>query len=209
MLLKVFKPLFAMAFLSAMVVFVGCEHDDGDPDVGDNNINVVVCAGDSITQGYACDGTPYPGQLAAMSGKTVRNAGVRGVHASYGASKISAFLSCKPGYVCILYGSNDAIGGGSAADVKANLRRMVTACKNNKTIPILATVPPMIKSHASFNGKARSINMAIRELASEEGVALVDLYSAFGSGENYLVSDGLHPNAAGAKLIAQCFLGAF
>ena len=45
-------------------------------------------------------------------------------------------------------------------------------------------------------------------MAKEEGARLVDVYGAFGSGEAYLVADGLHPNAAGAKLIAQCFCGA-
>ena len=203
-----FKRLPAMALLASAVLFFGCEHDDGEVDVGDNDINLVVCAGDSITLGYACDGPTYPTQLAAMSGKRVRNCGVGGVTASYGASKISSYLSCKPGYVCILYGANDAICDGTPAGVKRNLRSIIAACKNNKSIPILATTPPMIKGHKLYNGAARAVNEAIRELASEEGVALVDLYKAFGSGEEYLVSDGLHPNAAGAELIAKCFLGA-
>lgn len=203
------KRLPVMALLASAMLFVGCEHDGGgEADVGDNDINLVVCAGDSITLGYACDGPTYPTQLAAMSGKRVRNCGVGGVTASYGASKISSYLSCKPGYVCILYGANDAIHGRSAAETKRNLRAIIGACKKNKSIPILATTPPMIKGHSLYDGAARSVNIAIRELASEEGVALVDLYKAFGSAEGYLVPDGLHPNAAGAELIAKCFLGA-
>ncbi len=206
---KTFKRLSTIACLAAMALFVGCEDDDGGGggDVGDNDANLVICIGDSITYGYACDGAPYPSHLAAMSGKTVRNYGVCGVRASYGAGRISSYLSCRPGYVCILYGANDAIAGGGASEVKENIRAIIFACRNSHSIPIVATTPPMIGSHSLFDGAACSINAAIRELAAEEGVALVDLYGAFGSAEEYLVSDGLHPNAAGAELIARCFAG--
>ena len=41
--------------------FCGCEGGGGGggDDVGDNNKDLVVCLGDSITYGYACDGAPY------------------------------------------------------------------------------------------------------------------------------------------------------
>lgn len=202
----------AMAVAAGAAIFCGCEGDGGGggggDDVGDNDRNLVICVGDSITQGYACDGAPYPAQLAGMTGKSVRNMGVGGAQAAAGASKITSQLSCKPGYVCILYGANDAICGGSPDSVRESLRSIIVACKNNHSIPIVATTPPMIREHASFDGAARSINEAIRGVAHEEGARLVDLYGAFGSGEAYLVSDGLHPNAAGAELIAKSFAGA-
>ncbi len=199
-----------LAAAAALVTFCGCEDDGGggDHDFGDNDPNLVICVGDSITQGYACDGAPYPSQLAAMSGKQVRNLGIGGAESGVGASRISSQLSCKPGYVCILYGANDAICGGGAGGAKENIRAIISACKKNKSVPIVATTPPMIGEHGIFNDAAKSINEAIRAVAGEEGVGLVDLYGAFGSGEAYLVSDGLHPNAAGAELIARKFNGA-
>ncbi len=201
----------AIAIVAGVALFCGCEDGGGGgDDVGDNNKDLVVCLGDSITYGYACDGAPYPSQLAAMTGKTVLNYGVPGARASAGTSRIDSVLSRKPGYVCILYGANDAIkeGGSSANSVKASLRAMIVACKENKTIPIVATTPPMIREHSLFDGGARAINEAIRSVASEEGARLVDLYGPFGSGEEYLGPDGLHPNGAGAELIAKCFAGA-
>ncbi len=191
-----------------MVLLVGCEDDDGGSvDVGDNNANLVICIGDSITQGYACDGAPYPSVLAAKTGKTVYNYGIGGARTALGASKIKSQLACKPGYVCILYGTNDAIAGGDANNVKENLRAIIAACKSNKSIPIVATTPPMIGSHKIFNGANRAINEAIRAVAKEEKVSFVNLYMAFGDGDKYLVPDGLHPNAAGAELIASRFAG--
>ncbi len=200
----------AIAMVAGIAFFCGCEGDGGGggDDVGDNDANLVICVGDSITQGYACDGAPYPSQLAGMTGKSVRNMGVGGITSGTGASKIASQLSCKPGYVCILYGANDAICGGGPGSAKENIRAIIVACKNNHSIPIVATTPPMIKEHAAYDGAARSINEAIRSVASEEGARLVDLYGAFGSGEAYLVPDGLHPNAAGAELIAKSFAGA-
>lgn len=198
----------AMAMFVGVAFFCGCEDSGGGgDDVGDNDKDLVICVGDSITQGYRCDGAPYPSQLAAMTGKTVRNMGVAGQQAGAGASRISSQLGCKPGYVCILYGANDAIreGGSSANSVKESLRSIIVACKNNKSIPIVATTPPMVRGHSLYDGGARAINEAIRALAKEEGVKLVDLYREFGDGEGYLGGDGLHPNAAGAKLIAKCF----
>ncbi len=199
----------AMAIFVGVAFFCGCEDSGGGggEDVGDNDRDLVICVGDSITQGYRCDGAPYPSQLAAMTGKTVRNMGVAGMRAGGGASRISSQLGCKPGYVCILYGANDAIrdGGSSAPYVKESLRSIIVACKNNKSIPILATTPPLVRGHSLFDGGARAINIAIRDLAKEEGVKLIDLYKEFGDGEAYIGMDGLHPNAAGAKLIAKCF----
>lgn len=200
----------AVAAATMLALLCGCEDGGGGggDDVGDNDPNLVICVGDSITQGYACDGAPYPSQLAAMSGKQVRNLGIGGARSGTGASRISSQLACKPGYVCILYGANDAICGGDAGNVKENIRAIIAACKRNQSVPIVATTPPMIGEHSLYNGAARSVNEAIRAVAKEEHVDLVDLYGAFGSGEGYLVSDGLHPNAAGAELIARKFKGA-
>lgn len=203
---------FFAALSAAALLFFGCEGggDSGGSsgDTGDNNADLVICLGDSITLGTACDGAPYPSHLAGMTGKSVLNYGSGGETAQGGAGRISGALAKKPGYICILYGANDAIAGRDPGVTKENLRSMIAACKANHTIPIVGTTPPMTGEHSNFDGNARAINDAIRAVAGEEGVTCVDLYGAFGNGESYLVSDGLHPNAAGAELIAKCFAGA-
>lgn len=202
-----FSSLIALSLLVAPL-FSGCESGGGggsSGDMGDNDPNLVACIGDSLTQGYNCEGAPYPSRLGAMSGKTVLNFGVGGSTSSYGVSIISSVVGRKPGYVCILYGSNDAISGRDPADTKENLRRMITVCKANKSIPILGTPTKMIGPHALFDGNAATLAVMVRELASEEGVALVDLYKAFGDGTAYLVADGLHLTEAGGDLVAKKF----
>ncbi len=208
-------PFFLTAVALASVLLApGCEDDDDSSGGGggaiseEMNRDLVVCVGDSITQGYACDGAPYPAQLAGITGKSVVNKGVGGVTAEAAPSAVRSAIAQKPAYICILYGSNDAIAGRDPNITKEQLRVAVAACKEAGIKPIIGTPPPMRDGHSLFNGGAKGIAEAIRKMASEEGVACVDLYGAFGDGTGLLVPDGLHPNAAGALLIAQKFAGA-
>lgn len=186
----------------------GCEggSDGGSADVGDNDPELIACVGDSITQGYRCEGAPYPSYLASMTGKRTMNYGVGGQTASYGASIIGSVLANKPGYVCILFGANDTIGN-NESQFKEALRAIVVACKNNQSIPIIGTCTPMYDGHAIFNnGSARMAQLA-REVAKEEGVKLADTRKAFGNDESLINDDGLHMTAAGSELIAKTFAG--
>ena len=186
---------------------LGCGHDDGGGggDFGDNDRNLVVCLGDSITQGHGSEGAPYPTRLAAYSGKTVLNFGVGAVEASYGAKTVGSALARKPGYVCILFGANDCIHGTSAETSLASLRRIVQACKANKTRPLVATPTPMRAPHFGQSARILRLSAGIRAIAKEEGVPCIDLNAAFGDGEGLLAPDGLHMTDAGNDLIARKF----
>ncbi len=190
----------------------GCEDGGGGgggapADIGENNAALVVCVGDSITHGD--DGVAYPPYLAALSGKSCSNCGVGGAEAKGGVNLVKSALSKKPGYVCILFGANDAINGRDASATKEAIRAMVVACKNNKSVPVLGTTPPMLGEHLNFNDAVDRINQGVREVASEEGARLADIHGAFGNGEGLLMKDGLHPNEAGAQKIAECFNKSF
>ncbi len=176
----------------------------GDP-------NIVLCLGDSITEGYRCIGLPYPSRLAQLSGRTVRNYGKGGKLASYGASIAEDALRREnPGIVCILFGANDAIHHVSSSTTKENLRRIIRLCRKYNAKPIIATPTPQIGSHARFNSGVKAIASQVRSLAREENVALVDLNSAFGDGKKYLnPADGLHLSDAGGSLMAREFYRAF
>ena len=64
----------------------------------------------------------------------------------------------------------------------------------------------MAFGHRIYDGAAANTATAIRELAKEEGVALVDLYKAFGDGIKYLnPDDGLHLSDEGGDFIAKKF----
>ena len=169
--------------------------------------NLVVCLGDSITQGFRCAGDPYPTRLARLSGKTTLNYGVGGSKSSYGVSVIDSALARAPGTVCILFGAND-VHGHDVSWTISNLRTIVRRCKAAGARPVLATPTPQRGSWSSYNGKVRELAAAIRRLASEEGAGLADANAAFGSGSGLIGDDGLHLTDAGGSLLARTFLSA-
>lgn len=201
-----FARLIALTACLTLPLITGCEDDGGTPNVGDNDPNLVACVGDSITQGYRCAGAPYPTRLANMTGKNVLNFGVGGATSAYGLSIINSVVARKPGFVCILFGSNDAIMHRGSEFAASNVRQMIQICKSNQCVPIVGTPPKMIGSHAIFDGPAHAIALAIINVCKEEGVPCFDFHSAFGDGVALLnPDDGLHLSDAGGDKIASAF----
>ena len=193
---------------AALVAAAGCEKGSGSSslgsghDFGDKDPNVLTAIGDSITAGN------WPGLLAAQLGKTVIDRGHPGDETKDGVSVAAAALaSDKPGFLLIQYGANDAILSRSVSFSIANLRAIIQAAVAANTIPVVATVTPMYDGHAAFAGNAAALSQAIRTLASEEGAAVADVESAFGSDRSLIGPDGLHPTPAGDQVIASVFAG--
>ena len=210
---KLFRFLSSAAVVVSLVSLgAGCDGGGGGggnsaPDVGDNDINTVLCVGDSITDGECVPaGAPYPSRLGGLTGKRVVNAGACGEKSGGGAERIGGLLARhKPGYVCILYGANDAIFDRDIGNVDSHLRTIVQACLDNKSVPIIATLTPLYDGHAFARGSAREISADIRGLAKEMGARLADLENEFGSNRDFIQDDGLHPSDSGTQLIALTF----
>lgn len=194
-----------------MLALAGCggegTNTGGDStNFGDNNPQVVVALGDSIVAGVEGGGTPWPARLSALSGKRVINAGVGGEESIGALSRCSRLLSAyKPGYLLILTGANDAIMRYSTDNAVANIRAMVQMAKANGTVPVVATLLPMIGEHSIFDSAAQRISAGVGSVAGVEGVAMVDLHGEFGEPAGLLIGDGLHPNDAGNQIIALAF----
>lgn len=172
-----------------------------------NDPNRILCLGDSITEGYACAGLPYPSRLARLTGREVVNRGVGGTTAKDGLRTAERnILSARAATVCILFGSNDAIHKVDPATTKENLRKIVRLCREHGCTPVLGTPPHQSGSHARFDEGVSKVVAAIRALAREEGVALADAHAAFGGRDEYLnPDDGLHLSDAGGDLLARLF----
>ncbi len=191
----------------AVCVLCGCESDSGDNfNYGDNDPNVRVAFGDSITSGIGDGIVPYPARVAGLTGQIVVNEGIAGSHASEGASRIWGVLNAhKPGTLMVLYGVNDIMHSVGNDDIIDDLRTIVQAGAANNTKVLIATLTPMIDRHNGiFQSTIEDLNGRIRLMAAEEGVRLVNLATLFGTGEGLQV-DGLHPNDAGTEIIASAF----
>jgi lysophospholipase L1-like esterase len=178
-------------------------------DIGDNNPSLYVALGDSTTDGNNGGGAPYPPRLAAITGKTVNNMAAQNEYSSGGASKVGAVLaSQKPAAVLFQLGAVDLINGHSVDSIIGNLRSIIQQCKANKTIPVVATLQPMIGPHSRWSRVTKDLNNQIRSLASSEGARLADVEAKFGDGTNLILDDGLHPNEEGNQVMAQAFADA-
>lgn len=191
-----------MVVAAGVTLWTGCDDGGGGspPDVGDNDPNVVVAMGDSITAGG------YPGVLAGITGKRVVDTGVGGTTAANGAAAVSGTVGrYQPGYVCILYGANDVIDGIPLEETISSLRSIIHVVRANMSVPVIGTVTPMSGDYAVFNPAVEALNGEIRGLASSEGTRLTDLYGKFRGRESQLLSDGLHPTPVGDSVIAGGF----
>jgi lysophospholipase L1-like esterase len=203
------KSLFLFASLSAVLLFasVGCDENDNksygsDHDFGDNNPNVYLCFGDSLTEGFG-GVTPYPRHLATFLGTTVINQGIGGERVAEGLARLGGVLDRnKPGYCLILHGVNDIINSNPPEYIAEQILNMIQVVKSRNVLPVVSTVTPFVGNREIFNGSIDILNELIKSIASEERVLLVDCASVIRDRPDYVLGDGLHFSEAGSIAVA-------
>ena len=179
-------------------------------DFGENDSEVVLVMGDSISAGGFSGGAPWPARLNGMIGKTVVNDSSRGAASTAGASRIDGQLrSRKPGFVIICYGANDAIRGIDIEETENALRYMARTARDNQSIPLIATVLPMTGAREIFNGGGDAINQRIYTLAKQEKAVVVNLNREVSRDLELYLQDGLHLSDLGEELVALTFMDVF
>ncbi len=191
-------------------LMTGCEDSSssssGASKFGDNNPNVVAALGDSVTAGSEISGPNFPQIVAERSGKTIINESFGGALSSDGLAQIGELLArVKPGYIFILYGINDIIHIGNDDWTIDNLRQMIQIAKQNKTYPIVGTIPPRFGGDGSLNSLHQELNRRIRILCREERARVADVEREFGDDITLMQEDGFHPNESGNLVIATVF----
>ena len=185
------------------------------------SVTRIACVGDSITYGAAIRDRAnhcYPKVLGDLLGKeyTVRNYGVNGATLLKNGDrpywKLGAFKQATdfgPNVVILKLGTNDTKPqnwGKAGKEYEADLRAMVTHFKSLPTKPMiyLCLPAPVYQTRWGINEKTvkEGVIPVIRKVAKDEGLTVIDLYQAL-SGKPALFPDKIHPNAAGAKLMAQ------
>lgn len=208
-------PLSFLLSTLLAVGLAGCGGGGGDSglqnkDPGSNDVKVVVAFGDSLTQGSECRCVPYPARVAALIGKTVVNSGASGTLATENIGRTQTAIDrIHPGFMLILYGVNDVIHSEGIRSIADDLDQMVSICKTNHVVPVLATYPEPIQDHAIFAPRVLLLNQDIRELAQTRGIHCVDLEPEFAANPEFYEPDGLHPNEAGTQIIALAFADLF
>lgn len=180
----------------------------------------IACVGDSITFGAGIrdrQNKSYPAQLSGILGNSyeVKNFGnsgstmlKKGDKPYWKQREYGAALAFKPNIVIIKLGTNDTKpqnwkhGSEFATDYKT----MIAAFRALDSKPeIYVCLPvPVFKTRWGITDKIVNENIipATKAVAKETGVRLIDLNTPL-KGKNTLVPDSVHPNAAGAKIIAE------
>jgi lysophospholipase L1-like esterase len=181
----------------------------------------IVCAGDSLT-GWNNHGSahfwPFPTyprflqELCEPSGLRVADGGIAGEVSDNGTEHVRHYLELFPNsrYFVIGFGTNDL---GTWPDVRStsariirNLAAMVEAVRSADKQPMLFNVPYVNESlfvpsiAAETHDKRDYHNARLLEWCRENNVPLADICSHL---RNEHLGDELHPNAEGAKIIAQ------
>lgn len=181
------------------------------------NGETIIGFGDSITKGWPYimnnpNGARvggYEPTLETLLGNIGRpsrvlNYGVGGETTVTGVNRISSVLGAVgANYILILEGVNDMMAGVSANTTLFNLSVMIDKSRARGVKPVIGTLTPYPPHNIEsiYNGR-------IRGLAQQHGALLADHYNAFAPNWGALNKDGLHPNSAGYRVMAQVWFNA-
>jgi lysophospholipase L1-like esterase len=158
---------------------------------------VIVAFGDSLTYGTgAAESESYPVVLGELIGRKVVRSGVPGEITAQGLARIEQVIEAhRPALVIVCLGGNDMLRRVDEAQIRNNLRRIITTLKGRGISVVLVGVPKpaLLTSAAAFYG----------ELAKEfqipyEGKVLNDVMHQL-----ELKADPIHPNAKGYRRMAE------
>jgi acyl-CoA thioesterase-1 len=167
----------------------------------------IVFLGDSLTAGL---GLPREQAVPSLIrerlhaegyGYEVVNAGVSGDTSAGGLSRLDWSLAGDVEILVIELGANDGLRGLPVSQMKRNLSEIVTRAKERGITVILTGMELPPNYGLAYTAEFRR---AFRDLADEHDMAFVPFYLEGVAGIPSLNnSDGMHPNAAGARIVAE------
>lgn len=186
----------------AAVFFVGLAgflwFGRGEPEGGAVRKDLKIIAfGDSLVAGQgATSGKDFVSLVADNLGVEIINAGVGGDTTATGKARLQAdVLEQKPDVVILLLGGNDALRRIPEQQTFGNLSQIIDSIEARGAKVLLLGIRGGLLSD--------SYKKNFETLAEQKNVAFVPniLEGIFGRGE--LMADGIHPNDAGYKKIAE------
>lgn len=168
----------------------------------------LVVLGDSLTEGYGvAKDQAFPAVLEKKiqaSGKkewTVVNAGVSGSTTASGVGRMKWVFKSKPDLVILALGANDGLRGLKVEDSEKNLAKAIEYAQEQKVKVILGGLymPPNYGKEYTEKFKQMYSN-----LAKKYKIPLIPFVLDKVAGDpKYNLADGIHPNEAGHKIVAE------
>ncbi|NOZ63826.1 MAG: hypothetical protein GXO71_02590 [Caldiserica bacterium] len=163
-----------------------------------SRVNYVVCLGDSLTSGVgASAGENYPSQLSKILNIKIKNAGIAGDTTSLALRRLDEDVIYKnPDLVIILLGGNDFIHRVPLNETRKNIDAIVERLKKQGIMVILV-------SPIGYYDKV------YREVARKHRVIFIPHVLRGVLYNPDLMSDEIHPNSRGYKIIAERIASVF
>jgi acyl-CoA thioesterase I len=172
-----------------------------------DNRPVIVAFGDSLTAGY---GLPEPESFTTLlqrkldqSGYKYRvvNAGVSGDTSAGGVRRLEWSLEGKVKFLILELGGNDGLRGLPVEQLKKNLAQIIETAQKRNVQVILAGMEAPPNLGAAYTTQFRQV---YRDLAKQYKVPLIPfVLEGVGGQSGMNQPDGIHPNAAGEKIMTE------
>ena len=168
---------------------------------------LVIFLGDSLTAGFGLsESEAYPALLAgrlAAAGRSVQivNGGISGDTTAGGLARLDWLLSQDPAVVVVELGANDGLRGLSLEETAKNLDEIIRRCRQAgaRVLLIGMKIPPSYGPEYSSGFEA-----LFGELAEQHELAWMPfLLAGVAAVPDLNQMDGIHPNAAGQRLLAE------
>ncbi len=193
---KIIYIVLAVLILLAGYKFLTSTHQDFDEHAAGQRI---IAFGDSLTFGTgASSGMDYPSQLSKMISRPVINAGRPGDTTASALQRLEKdVLAYSPDIVLITLGGNDLKNGVAADTAFNNLKMIVNLLHNQGGRVIIGGL--------HFPLRDRGFGRGYQKLADDTGAILIPHILEGIMGNRDLMSDPIHPNDDGYKIVAEKF----
>jgi acyl-CoA thioesterase-1 len=167
---------------------------------------IIVVLGDSLTSGHGIDRRlAFPAVLqakidAARLPYRIVNEGVSGDTTAGGLRRLDRVLQDNPTVLVLALGINDGLRGVPLTEVKSNLARIIRTAQARGIRVVLCQMEALPLYGWDYSV---GFHRLFDELAAEYHVTLVPFFlEAVIGNASLMQGDRVHPNAAGARVIA-------
>jgi len=172
-----------------------------------HRLRPIVCVGDSLTTGLSTK-EAYPEHLQQLVRVPVVNLGRPGVTARDMVQHLPEILAEQPQLVVIELGGHDFLRGYGRTATRASLVQIIEACQEADAEVVLVEIPRGFITDP-FSGLERELAREYDlELIPDSAIRMLVVRSPAipivgDLAKPHLSDDGLHPNEAGAQMLAE------
>jgi acyl-CoA thioesterase-1 len=168
----------------------------------------LVVLGDSLTEGYGvAKDSAFPALLEKKiheSGKknwTVVNSGISGATTASALGRLKWVFKSKPDLLLLILGANDGLRGLKVEESEKHLSQAIEYAQEQKVTVVLGGLYMPPNYGKDYTEKFKKM---YADLASKYKVPLIPfILDKVAGNPKYNLSDGIHPNEAGHKIVAE------